>query len=533
MLKALLKKQFLELNRSYFMDHKTGRRRSTVGTALYIALFAAIFVMLGFAVYELAAMLAKAFIPAGLTWLYFVFMSLLALCLGVFGSVFNTYAGLYLARDNDLLLSMPVPPMAILLVRMLGVYAMSLLYEALVYIPTLVAYFVAAAPGALSVLSVVNSVLLFFVLGLLVLVLTCLLGWVVALISVRLKNKSFITVIAALAFIALYYYGYFNLFAVVQKILQNAASISTAIRGKAYPLYLLGHAAEGDALSMVIVTACVLVLLALTVWVLAKTFTHIATRRDTVSKAQYMEKTVKAVGVEQALLRKEWKRFTASATYMLNCALGTVFMPAAGIAAVVFAPRIRGALETMPLPDGLLPVLAAALICMLASMNDITAPAVSLEGKHIWLAQSLPVPAAKVLDAKQRLHWLMTVPPVLVVACCFAYALRLDWLEILLTVLLSVVFVLLTSAFGLVINLHRPDLQWTNETAPVKQSMGVMIALFGGWFVSIAFGVGGYLLLKYISAPLYLALCAGVLAAPTVYLNRWLHTAGAAIFSKL
>ena len=41
--------------------------------------------------------------------IYVAVMSLIALMLGVFGSVFNTSAALYLPKDNDLLLSMPIP----------------------------------------------------------------------------------------------------------------------------------------------------------------------------------------------------------------------------------------------------------------------------------------------------------------------------------------------------------------------------------------------------------------------------------------
>ena len=41
----------------------------------------------------------------GLDWLYFDMMTLIALFLGVFGGVFNTYSSLYKAKDNDLMLS--------------------------------------------------------------------------------------------------------------------------------------------------------------------------------------------------------------------------------------------------------------------------------------------------------------------------------------------------------------------------------------------------------------------------------------------
>ncbi len=55
-------------------------------------------------------------LPLGYGWLYYALMGLLALAFGVFGSVFSTYAGLYQAKDNELLLSMPIPPRRILLV---------------------------------------------------------------------------------------------------------------------------------------------------------------------------------------------------------------------------------------------------------------------------------------------------------------------------------------------------------------------------------------------------------------------------------
>ena len=50
----------------------------------------------------------------------------------------------------------------------------------------------------------------FFMNSLVVFVLSCLLGWVVAKISLRLKYKSFVTVLISLAFIGAYYFFYFN-----------------------------------------------------------------------------------------------------------------------------------------------------------------------------------------------------------------------------------------------------------------------------------------------------------------------------------
>ena len=40
--------------------------------------------------------------------------------------------------------------------------------------------------------------------------------------------------------------------------------------------------------------------------------------------------------------------------------------------------------------NGIPVVVVVTAICMVASMNDMVVPSVSLEGKSIWIAQSLP-----------------------------------------------------------------------------------------------------------------------------------------------
>ena len=120
--------------------------------------------------------------------------------LGVFGSVFNTYSRLYLSKDNDLLLSLPIPTGCIIASRLLSVYLMGLMYSGVVMLPAIIVYWIC---GALTLGSCIWAVCFCWLsVSLLVLVLSCLLGWVVAKISLKLKNKSFITVLVSLVFFA-------------------------------------------------------------------------------------------------------------------------------------------------------------------------------------------------------------------------------------------------------------------------------------------------------------------------------------------
>lgn len=140
MLKSLLKKQLMEVNTWLLQNKKTGKRRSNINIAMLIVAYTVLFLCLGMIFFGTGYMLCEPLVFAGLGWLYFSIMGLMAVMLGVFGSVFNTYATLYKAKDNELLLSMPIPPSRILAARLFGVWMWSLIYEAIVFVPALIVY---------------------------------------------------------------------------------------------------------------------------------------------------------------------------------------------------------------------------------------------------------------------------------------------------------------------------------------------------------------------------------------------------------
>ena len=143
MVKILLKKQFTEIFRAYFYDAKKNKARSKAAVTGYIVLFVFLMVgILGGMFTYLSVALCKPLSAAGLGWLYFAIMGIISILLGAFGSVFNTYSGLYLAKDNDLLLSMPIPVGTIMVSRLLGVYLMGLMYSGVVLIPAAAVYII-------------------------------------------------------------------------------------------------------------------------------------------------------------------------------------------------------------------------------------------------------------------------------------------------------------------------------------------------------------------------------------------------------
>lgn len=333
MLKTLLKKQMAEIFRNYFYDPKKNKMRSKGATIAYIALYALLMVGLLGGIFALMAVgLCGPLVEAGMDWLYYLLIGLIAVLLGTFGSVFSTYSSLYLSKDNDLLLSMPIPVRCVMASRLLGVYLLGLMYAAVVIVPGVIVYWITAPVTAGAI---VGGVLMVLLVSVIVMVLSCLLGWVVARISLKLKNKSFITVILSLLFLAAYYFVYYRAQALITLLVENAAVYGMKIRGSAYLLYLFGCVGAGDWLAMLIVTVTQALLLALTMWGIARSFLKIATATGSVKKVRFEHKAVRAQSTQRALFGKELRRFTASPNYMLNCGLGILMLPVAGIALLI------------------------------------------------------------------------------------------------------------------------------------------------------------------------------------------------------
>lgn len=531
MTKALFKKQIMEVFSWVYFDRKNGKTRSKGGIIGYAALYLLLFGFLGVFFFQMAKMLCKPLSDAGFGWLYFALMGLIAVVMGVFGSVFNTYSSLYKARDNDFLLSLPVPPGKILAMRLCGVYFMGLMYELIIAIPTMLVYFLSVKP---TVLSVVFNLLLPIVLSFFVLTLSCILGFFVAAISSKVKSKNIITVVLSLVFVAGYYYICMQSQKIIQSILAAPEKAGNSVKSILYPFYRMGLGAEGDAISFLLFTLMVAALFFVTYLVLAKSFLSLATANKGSAKKAYKEKEARASSIEKALLFKELRNFLGCSIYMLNCGLGIVLMPIAAVAVLIKGSDLAAILaEVLGEYANVIPLLAVAAVCMLCTMNDITAPSVSLEGKNIWLVQSFPIPAKKVLHAKLQLHLLLTVIPAVLLAVCVCIAFKIPLPYAILILVFTVIFIFLMALIGLALNLKMPNLNWTDPTVPVKQSLCVTLALFGGWVIIMALG-GLYLaVMKFITPLVYLITVSVVMAVISVLLLKWIDTKGAKIFETL
>ena len=222
-----------------FFDALTGsgRRRKSMGV-LYGALLIYCVVVFG----GLFGMLFWALRPlsdAGLDWLYFALAGILATGLAFAGSVFMTQQQLYDAQDNQLLLSLPISPMAVLGSRMLVLYLYDLVLGAIVLVPATLAWGGEAGFWVRTGLSVI-------LLPLFPLCLSCFFGWLIGLLTVRMRYKNLFSVILTVLFLGAYFLLYAKANAAIQAILTNGQAVAETVEGVLHAFYLFGRGMTGE-----------------------------------------------------------------------------------------------------------------------------------------------------------------------------------------------------------------------------------------------------------------------------------------------
>ena len=515
MLKTLLRVRLAAFAAYFTGASRSQKKRSGAQKIGMLLLMLYCFAAFGMLFYTSFSALAGVYAKLSLGWLYFAMYAVAAFALMVFGTVFTAKAQLFEAKDNELLLSLPVRPRDILASRMVSLLLWNLLFGLMVAVPALLAWTQAAR---LPALGLVSFILLLPALACFSLAVTSLLAWALSLLGSRVRNKSLATIIGSVVFLGLYFAVIFRMNSYITQLAQNGAQIAEALSG-AKLLVWLGRAMAGEsALALVWSLLVTLAPFGLVSWLLGRSFTRIVTTKRGLPKVRYEEKALRTASADTALVRRELRR------------LGVLFLLAAAVVLVIKRDVILDVLAQMPELASSLPVFLALAIGGMLGMTLFTPSSVSLEGKNLWILQSMPVSGAQVLRAKLRMADLLTLPAAVIASVCCVCVTELSPL-ILLD---SVLFARFANALGLREGIVHAKLDWSNEAQAVKQSWAVMLTMLVCWGVLLAAGAAWLMwLAELVSPEAFLLGFGAVLLFLDTLLLRWLQTAGAERFSRL
>ena len=537
MYKVLLKKQLTELMLGPANKNKKSKLASKLPAIGYVFVYLLVFFSFASVFYLLSSSLCVPLVNSGLDWLYLAYMFLLSVVVCMVGTVFNCYAVLYKAKDNDLLLAMPIKPITILAARLTGEYLISLFFSLMVMGPAVINLVNCITLSGCQIITLIIMILMIPVIGL---VLSAMLAFIVAAITSHIKTNhtTLLIVILSIGAIALYYYGIYRAEEVLATILSDSLLLGEEIEGSGNLLYILGAGMAGDIKYLLIIVLIVIALFSLLCFILAKSFYRLATANKGGVKVEYKEKAVRQAGTEAALLRKEIGKFFSSANYILNGAMVSFILIIGAVVIVFKKAAVQEALAnvTANLPEGMVAEDTLALIiCMIMAMvmgtTNITPCSVSLERDNLWILKSFPIDSWQVLKQKVAAGLLITGPAALIGVAGACYAAEPGIKNVIILVAFVILFSLFVNMAGLMFGLIFPKLNWTNETAAIKQSISVVITMGAGFILTLLMFV--VFATNIIPAATTLLVVLGLLLVLDTGVYFWLKKKGTIRFERL
>ena len=449
--------------------------------------------------------MALIMLPLGQDAMYYGMLMTIAFVVVLFLSVFETKSELFDCKDNELLLSMPISPRDIILSRIFAVLSLNYVETAVVMLPATVIY---ALMGG-SAFGIVGGIAVTLLLPLPATALSAAIGYLVAIISRKLKNNSILTTLVTVVLVGVFYVGYFAMLNPEDEIIGS----SMAVMAQNPFMAAIGSAALLNPIAISIFVVASVGIAYLAYRIILSGYSKILTSTSSAKKVVYRSKKAERHSVLRAVAQKELRRFVSSPAYMLNTAAGVIFAVILGGAMIFASGEVKLLAELLAPIGNIIPIVFTAAIIFTTGMNTISAPSVSLEGECLWIIKSAPIRARDVLLGKAICHIIITAPPTLAVSVIAAVMSGASIYEIPFMILLPLLSSSAFALLGVVLNVAFPKFEFESEVQPIKQSLPVGLAMLAGTLLGmLCFGGGVALFFVASSLLAFIAISAFMLA---------------------
>jgi ABC-2 type transport system permease protein len=200
-----------------------------------------------------------------------------------------------------------------------------------------------------------------------------------------------------------------------------------------------------------------------------------------------------------AVFGREWKLMNRTPIFLLNGTLVVILFPALFILMTTIdtggggdgsdsMALLRALTSANPLPA----ILATALFMTICgSLNGTSSSTFSREGAQFWISRVIPVSPREQTSAKFLHSYLVAVLGVITAGAAAAVFLHVKAVHLAAAAALALVAGVLLTAVGMIIDLARPLLDWSNPQKAIKQNLNVLLAILAdiGILTAVFFGV--------------------------------------------
>ena len=460
--------------------------------------------------------------------------SLLTIAEGVYKSgplLFN-------CKDDQLLLSLPIKRSTVLFVRVFKFYIFELIFNSLFIIPLIVAY-LRWAETITWTFFLTSFVMLIF-LPVIPVCLSCILGLISSNVSSKFKYKNSAYIIFSMALILGIMYISMNINKVAEYVSKHASSINDMIMKIYYPAGIYAKLIDNFNVTDILVFILVnIIIFVLTILILSKFYFKINSKLKSVSTSKSIkvdDLVIKSKSPTKSLIKKELNTFFKTPVFIINAGFGLVLFIIASIALSIKFNQVIPLLKDY-IPENIIynyvPILIFILISFASYMTSITNSVISLEGKNINILKSLPINTKTILMSKIYAALTITTIPILIGDIILFIRFRINIIEMILLLILSILIPLISHFIGLIINLKYPKLDWENTAEVVKQSLSSFVSVtLGIVLLIITVGITVHFIGKI--KPTYLLLITFVFYIILNYiLYTLLNTLGVKEFNRL
>ncbi len=488
----------------YGKDKKKRSRLLTVGIA---------YLILGAMLVFYVGILTYGFIMLGFEKIIPLYLCVVIALITFMFTVFRAGSDLFSSKRYEMLAVLPVPPSAIVISRFLTVYITDLIIS-LTSAVTVMA--VCAFTLKLSPLFYVLMFLGAWILPLLPMTLAMFIGTGIYAITSRMKRKNIMQILFSLTFFFAYFYFIQSLDGETDEVVIGLAAIVDSLKKIYPPAAWFSDGVDGNILAYLLFVGVSFAVFAVFAFTVGKFYRTICLGLTASGrKRNYVMREQKTGSAFSACFFRERKRYFSSSIYVMNTAIGCIMT--IGLSAMLSFGETKILFEQ--LPSSFTAKIAPFVLAMICNMSPTTTSAFSMEGKHFWLTQTLPVKVKDVVNAKLAVNLMVAVPSMLISSAILVFSMRPAGLDIFWLLLVPVIYAFFGSVLGLVINAKMPMMHWDNEAQPVKQGKAVLVTMLVGFVSSVA-PILPLVIFSGIAAHILMALIAVLLCVLSVWMYR-------------
>lgn len=449
-------------------------------------------------------------------------------------SIYKVKGTLFSFSDYDMVMSLPVPTSSIVASRISVLYLYDLLFAIIIMLPANIIY--GFLSGGTALYYLLSTLLMLFI-PIVPVIIGTVIGLAVTIVSSKFRHSNFISLVLLIAVFVTYMIAVMSASSspeATEQLMNLTNNMGKQVT-RIYPLASFYMLAVTELAFLPAIKYLLISLFFLTVYCYVigggfkKLNTMIVSKQ---SRSNYKLQELNTSSITRSLYKREIKRFFASPMYVMNAAIGLIMLTVSSVIMIVSGPEKLVEIISIPEIANQLALYIPIVILFCCCTNSSTASSISLEGKNLWIYQSLPLRPSQIFRGKILVSLTLSVPFIVLDTIIFGYQLKMNVFQILLTLLLPCAGACFMSYFGLMLNLWFPRFDWKSELEIAKQGLPAFISIFGGMVVGIlpvvSIIVFPSLELKYV-----LVVYTAVLAIFSLIFRQYINTKGMKLFYSL